>query len=91
MTSTVSMGIYVLEPEALEYIPPDRHFDFPDLVQTLLHAGEPVEAYCYDGLWFDIGQCDDYEQAVAAWVADSVSGNGDGRHLTPGVKAALLR
>jgi NDP-sugar pyrophosphorylase family protein len=88
-TSTVSMGIYILEPAALEYIPPDVYFDFPDLVQTLLRADEPVEAYCYDGLWFDIGRSDDYEQAVAAWVAESVVGNGDGGHLTPGVKGAL--
>src|SRR5262249_34820694 len=30
-TATVSMGIYVLEPEALEYIPAGTHFDFPEL------------------------------------------------------------
>jgi len=68
MTSTVSMGIYVLEPEALAYIPPTGHFDFPDLVQALLQSGEPVGAYRYDGLWFDIGRRDDYEQAVSAWL-----------------------
>ena len=68
MTSTVSMGIYVLEPEALEFIPPDGPFDVPDLVHELLRACKPVGAYPYDGLWFDIGRRDDYEQAVAAWV-----------------------
>jgi len=68
MTSTVSMGIYALEPEALAYIPRSGYFDFPDLVKTLLRAGEKVGAYRYDGLWFDIGRRDDYEEAVAAWV-----------------------
>jgi len=68
MTSTVSMGIYVLEPEVLNYIPPTGHFDFPDLVQALLRKGAPVGAYRYDGLWFDIGRREDYEQAVSAWA-----------------------
>jgi NDP-mannose synthase len=68
MTSTVSMGIYAIEPEALAYIPRSGYFDFPDLVQALLRAGEKVGAYRYDGLWFDIGRRDDYEQAVSAWV-----------------------
>ena len=67
MTSVVSMGIYALEPEALEYIPASGYFDFPDLVQALLAAGEKVGAYRYNGLWFDIGRRDDYEEAVAAW------------------------
>lgn len=60
----VSMGIYVLEPRALEYIPAGRHFDIPDLVLALLGAGEPVGSYLYDGYWLDIGRHDDYEQAL---------------------------
>jgi NDP-sugar pyrophosphorylase family protein len=39
----------------------------PDLVQSLLATGNPVGAYTYDGLWFDIGRKDDYELAVDAW------------------------
>lgn len=66
MASYVSMGIYVLEPEALDFIP-DTYFDFPSLVQRLLDAGEPVGAYRYDGAWFDIGRQDDYAEAVEAW------------------------
>lgn len=70
IVSTVSMGIYVLEPRALDYIPADGHFDFPDLVHALLEAGESVGAYLFDGLWFDIGRQDDYEEAVTAWLED---------------------
>jgi NDP-sugar pyrophosphorylase family protein len=77
MTSTVSMGIYALEPRALEYIPPEGYFDFPDLVQALLQNHESVGAYRYDGLWFDIGRRDDYEQAVSTW-AENVAQNGNG-------------
>jgi NDP-sugar pyrophosphorylase family protein len=61
------MGVYALEPRALEFIPADRAFDFPELVDELLKAGEAVGAYVYDGLWFDIGRRDDYERAASAW------------------------
>jgi NDP-sugar pyrophosphorylase family protein len=91
MTSVVSMGVYVVEPRALEYIPKDGHFDFPDLVQALLHAHEPVQAYPYEGLWFDIGRHDDYEQAVAAWLDHPISDNGDAAQVTPAVEKALSR
>lgn len=83
-TSTVSMGIYVLEPEALAYIPPEGYFDFPDLVQALLRAREPVGALRFEGLWFDIGRRDDYEQAVARWLENAANGNGNGSPYSTG-------
>jgi len=71
MTSTVSMGIYVIEPRALSYIPQTGYFDFPELVHALLAADERVGAYKYEGMWFDIGRRDDYERAVSAWIDDT--------------------
>jgi NDP-sugar pyrophosphorylase family protein len=61
----VSMGIYVLEPQALRHIPTDGLFDIPDLVLALIAAGEPVGAHVHDGYWRDIGRHDDYEEAQA--------------------------
>jgi NDP-sugar pyrophosphorylase family protein len=61
---TVSMGVYVFEPHALEYIPRGDRFDIPDLVLALLSAGEPVGSYLFEGYWLDIGRHDDYEQAL---------------------------
>lgn len=60
----VSMGIYVFEPDVLNYIP-NKKFDFPDLVKTLISAGKTVKGYVYDGYWLDIGRPDDYERANA--------------------------
>ncbi len=60
----VSMGIYVFEPRALNYIPHDQYFDFPDLVKRLLAAEEKVVGYPFDGYWQDLGRPDDYEQAA---------------------------
>lgn len=61
----VSMGVYALDPRAVAFVPADRPFDLPDLVQALLAAGEPVGAFPYAGYWLDIGRHDDYEQAIA--------------------------
>jgi NDP-sugar pyrophosphorylase family protein len=68
VVSTVSTGIYAVEPRALDYIPESGYFDLPELVHALLRAGEPVGAYAFDGVWFDIGRQDDYEKAVEAWT-----------------------
>jgi len=65
MPFTVSMGVYVLEPRALDFIEPNVPLDLPDLLDRLLEAGLPVGSYLYDGYWLDIGRHDDYERAVA--------------------------
>ena len=65
--SSVSMGVYMLEPSTLDYLPPEGAFDFPDLVHALLAAKQPVGAYNHDGMWFDIGRHEDYERAIIAW------------------------
>ncbi|MCP9491622.1 MAG: sugar phosphate nucleotidyltransferase [Solirubrobacteraceae bacterium MAG38_C4-C5] len=70
-TYTVSMGIYVAEPEVLDRIVQNERLDIPDLAQALLAAGEPVGTYLYDGYWLDIGRPDDYERASAEWPAAS--------------------
>ena len=72
--SQVSMGIYVMEPSVLDHIPVGEFFDFPDLVRALLRAEEPVGAYRFKGMWFDIGRAEDYEQAVNAWTAGQPAG-----------------
>lgn len=66
--AAVSMGVYVMEPLVLDYIPDEQHVDFPDLVHALLAAGIPMSAYPYDGMWFDIGRQEDFERAVSAWI-----------------------
>jgi NDP-mannose synthase len=60
----VSMGVYALEPRALQYIDKNQYLDLPDLVLRLLDAGEAVGSYVYDGYWLDIGRHEDYEQAL---------------------------
>jgi len=65
----VSMGIYVYDHAALEYLP-DGPCQFPDLVKRLLAAGQPVGAYQSDAEWFDIGTFPEYERAVRHLESD---------------------
>jgi NDP-sugar pyrophosphorylase family protein len=60
----VSMGVYVLEPAALDYIESGQALDLPDLVLRLLGEGRQVGSYLYDGYWLDIGRHEDYEKAL---------------------------
>jgi NDP-sugar pyrophosphorylase family protein len=93
--SPVSMGVYVMEPSVLEFIPDGTAFDFPDLVRALLRNDEPVGAYRFKGMWFDIGRADDYENAVNAWFAaqdleetlKQAGTNGNGNHARTRVDA----
>ena len=55
-SNLANTGIYVLEPEALRYIPENRFFDFAeDLFPRLLAAGERLVGYEGDFYWSDIG------------------------------------
>ena len=64
----VSMGIYVYEPRALQFLP-NGPCQFPELVQRLLDAGEPVAAYRNEADWYDIGTLAEYERATQ-YLAD---------------------
>jgi len=60
---SVSMGIYVFEKEVLEWIPPKKYLDFPELIQKLLRQQVKVVCYPSNDFWLDIGRHEDYEEA----------------------------
>jgi len=64
-----SMGIYVYEPEVINYIEPNVYMDLPTLIHRLLEKGEKVLAYRSDRpyYWIDIGQREAYEEANAIY------------------------
>jgi NDP-mannose synthase len=61
----VSMGIYVYERRALDYLPPGP-CQFPELVLRLIARNQRVAAYLTDADWFDIGTIEEYERASRA-------------------------
>jgi NDP-sugar pyrophosphorylase family protein len=59
----VSMGIYAFNKKAVDYIPKNKRFDFPDLINSLLKDQKKVLVYHHKGFWLDIGRPEDYERA----------------------------
>jgi NDP-sugar pyrophosphorylase family protein len=59
-----SMGIYVFEARALQWLP-EGACQLPELVLRLLAAGERVAAFKSDADWYDIGTVGEYERAAA--------------------------
>jgi mannose-1-phosphate guanylyltransferase / phosphomannomutase len=63
-SDTVNTGIYILEPEVLEYLPSHIECDFSkDLFPLLLEKDEPMYGYVAEGYWCDVGHLDAYREA----------------------------
>lgn len=63
-SDTINTGIYVLEPEAIERIPPQTNFDFSkDLFPQMLRDGAGLYGYTAHGYWRDVGNLNEYRRA----------------------------
>lgn len=60
---SVSAGMYVLSPSAIELVPRNQFFDMPSLFELLVSRGRRACSYRVDGYWLDIGHMPDYERA----------------------------
>jgi mannose-1-phosphate guanylyltransferase/phosphomannomutase len=61
----VNTGIYVLEPEILDMMEPERAYDFScDLFPLLVRQNRPFYGSMADGYWCDMGTLETYEQAA---------------------------
>jgi len=64
ISDTVNTGIYVLEPQVLDYFQPAIAFDFSkDLFPILLSKGDPLYGYVARGYWCDVGNLAEYMRA----------------------------
>ena len=59
----VNAGIYVFEPEILEYIPALTYCSLEEHIFPALIERGRLYAYPFNGYWVDIGSPEDYEQA----------------------------
>jgi len=66
---SVSTGVYIFEPQVLEFIPPNQHLDLPELMLKLKKHGHAVNVFRFEGYWLDIGRHDDYEIAMQEFHA----------------------
>lgn len=58
----INAGIYLIERQALQYIPEGVYFDMTDLIDALNDAGCQVGTFPITEPWIDIGQHEDYER-----------------------------
>ncbi len=63
----VSMGIYVFAPYVLKYIEEGKKMDIPDLIHKFLDENVGINSYLYKGLWFDIGNKEDFDRAIESF------------------------
>jgi NDP-sugar pyrophosphorylase family protein len=66
---TVSMGVYAMDPAIVDLIEPGERIDFPDLILRAIGAGHRVDCHRHAGYWRDIGNRDDYEEAIDDFAA----------------------
>lgn len=61
----INTGVYVLEKECLDFIPPKNVFHMTDLIEMLMRKGEKVSTYPVNERdYIDVGQWEDYRKAV---------------------------
>ena len=58
----INTGIYVLNPEVLNYVPKDEFFDLPSLFELLKHEDESIKSFEITDYWIDMGKPSDYEK-----------------------------
>ena len=72
--NTVNTGIYILEPEVLSYIWPDKPCDFGrDLFPQLVRDNKDVFAFVSDAYWCDVGDQEAYVRAQADFLQGRVN------------------
>jgi dTDP-glucose pyrophosphorylase len=60
----VNAGIYVLEPNCLNFIPNGEPYQMPELLSRLVDTGNPVSTFPLHEYWRDIGRPVDLQQAL---------------------------
>jgi len=68
-SNLVNTGLYILEPEALEYVPEGCAFDFSKDLFPQLVAQSEVYGCVVEGFWTDIGSLAGYMEATK-WILD---------------------
>jgi dTDP-glucose pyrophosphorylase len=61
----VNRGIYVIEPEVIDYVPAQQEFPITALFEALLAAKRSVGVHYFSDSWLDVGMPEDLRRAHA--------------------------
>jgi mannose-1-phosphate guanylyltransferase len=91
LSTSINTGIYIFEPEVLDYIPSGEEFDIgSQLFPKLVEMGAPFYGITMDFQWVDIGKVPDYWRAVRGVLQGEVKNvQIPGQEVAPGVYTGL--
>lgn len=82
-SDTINTGIYVIEPEILDYIPYKENFDFAkDLFPTLMENNVDLWGFSLDGYWRDVGNPQSYREVYQDLFNEKIKLNIQGEQKT---------
>ena len=91
LSTQINTGIYIFEPEVINYIPPNQTYDIGgDLFPKLVEMGAPFYAVNMDFEWVDIGKVPDYWDAIRGVLLGQIKNVPiPGTEVAPGIYTGL--
>ncbi len=91
LSTNINTGIYIFEPEILDYIPSGEEYDIGgQLFPKLVEMGAPFYGIPMDFQWVDIGKVPDYWQAIRSVLLGEVKNVAiPGQKVAPGIYTGL--
>ena len=91
LSTEINTGIYIFEPEIIDYIPPGCEYDIGgELFPQLVDKGAPFYAVSMDFQWVDIGKVPDYWRAIGGVLTGKIEHvDIPGHEVAPGIYTGL--
>jgi mannose-1-phosphate guanylyltransferase len=91
LSTNINTGIYIFEPEILDYIPSGEEYDIGgQLFPKLVEMGAPFYGIPMDFQWVDIGKVPDYWRAIRSVLLGEVKNVAiPGQKVAPGIYTGL--
>ncbi|BAQ65972.1 sugar phosphate nucleotidyltransferase [Geminocystis sp. NIES-3709] len=91
LSTQINTGIYIFEPQIIDYIPAGQEYDIgSELFPKLVELDLPFYAVNMDFEWIDIGKVPDYWEAVRSVLKGEVKNvEIPGKEVQPGVYTGL--
>jgi mannose-1-phosphate guanylyltransferase len=91
LSNQINTGIYIFEPEVIEYIPPNQNYDIgSELFPKLVEVGAPFYAVSMDFEWVDLGKVPDYWHAVRDVLLGNIKNvQIPGKKVAPGIYTGI--
>ena len=91
LSTEINTGIYIFEPEIIDYIPSNQKYDIGgELFPHLVEMGAPFYAVSMDFEWVDIGKVPDYWHAIRGVLRGDIKNVPiPGTEVAPGIYTGL--